>query len=65
VRPRGLETKDHLGKRTIVGAVVGLEEARDYAAAGCEVMVDPFDQEELTRWEQIERSQRDDGKAKW
>ncbi len=33
-----------------------LEDAEDFASFGFCVMVDPFDLEALTRWEQIQRS---------
>lgn len=37
-------------------AAVSLEEAADFARFGWEVIVDPFDEEMLARWEQIQRS---------
>jgi hypothetical protein len=38
------------------GYVLTLEEAAQFAELGFEVMVDPFDMEALTRWEQQQRA---------
>lgn len=46
---------DYVVKR---GDPVSLEDAADWASWGWEVLPDPFQQEALTRFEQIERSLR-------
>lgn len=43
--------------------VVTLEEAAEYALVGFNVLVDPQDEEDLVRWEQIQRAMRP--KRKW
>jgi hypothetical protein len=43
---------------TRTGEPVTLEHAAHFAHYGWEVLVDPFDQEALARWEQIQRSTR-------
>jgi hypothetical protein len=40
------------------GEPVTLEHAAHYAKYGWEVIIDPFDQEALARWEQIQRATR-------
>lgn len=56
IRPRGL---DHFVGPTLVRTVehgaMTLEDAATHAALGFEVIVDPFDMDELTRWEQRNR----------
>lgn len=62
-----------MSDRPVVHAVVGyiteygvasqptvktLDEAEEFARVGFYVMVDPFDMEDLTRWEQIQRSMK-------
>jgi hypothetical protein len=64
VRPRGVDARDPNGKRIVIGASVPLSEAVGYADAGFEVMTDPFDHEDLTRWLQIDRSRREDEKGR-
>lgn len=39
-------------------ADITLDDAVEYAKLGWEVMPDPFDQAELVRWEQLNRSTR-------
>lgn len=49
---------DHYVRRAPFGttdATVTLEAAEDFAANGWVVIVDPFDHEALTRWEQQQR----------
>ena len=58
VRPKGVDMRDIHGKRVVMGSTVHLDDAASYSDAGFEVMVDPFDQEDLIRFEQIERSKR-------
>lgn len=48
-------TSDYHVKR---GDPVTLAEALEWSRLGWEVMPDPFDQEELTRWEQMHRSKK-------
>jgi predicted dienelactone hydrolase len=56
VRPKGMDLRDINGKRVVQGATVTLADAVAFSDAGFEVMTDPFDLEDLTRFEQIERS---------
>lgn len=42
---------------------ITLEDALGFVHAGAEIILDPFDYEDLIRWEQIERSMREN--AKW
>ena len=56
VRPKGIDARDANGRRVVVGATVTLADAVAFSDAGFEVMTDPFDLEDLTRFEQIERS---------
>lgn len=58
LRPKGIDVWSDDGKRVVTGASLTLEEAATFAELGFEVIADPFDLEELTRWEQIARSRR-------
>lgn len=55
--------EDHMGLISQPKAML-LEEAVEYARLGFVVMRDPFDLDDLTRYEQIERS-RIQSKSKW
>lgn len=55
VEPRG-DTRNAERKRDVSAASISLQEAADLKALGYDVIVDPFDQEDLTRWEQKQRS---------
>jgi hypothetical protein len=57
VRPSGVDCWEK-GKRKVEQASMTLEKAASLAALGYEVIVDPFDMEELTLWEQRDRSAR-------
>ena len=51
----------HLGEGEYIvriGDPLTLEQAEGFVALGWEVILDPSDMEALTRWEQIQRSQR-------
>ena len=57
LRPKGIDVWGD-GGRVVSGASLTLEEAATFAELGFDVIADPFDLEELTRYEQIERSRR-------
>jgi hypothetical protein len=55
VRPAGVDRWED-GKRRVEKATMTLEQAATLAALGYEVIVDPFDMEDLTRWQQLNES---------
>jgi hypothetical protein len=57
LRPKAFDNWQD-GKRHVVNSSMTLDEAVVFAEQGFEVIPDPFDLEELTRWEQMHRSRR-------
>lgn len=55
MEPRG-DTRDKDGTRNVQTAAIPLADAADLWALGYDIIKDPFDHEELTRWEQRQRS---------
>lgn len=57
IRPSGIDRWEN-GKRCVRDATMTLERAAQFASMDYEVIVDPFDMEDLTRFEQQERAKR-------